>query len=101
MKKILLLFIFAVYCFVQCELQTIGVPVLIAPADGSILTQNPPTFIWQSVAGADLYGLQVSADEQFNTISVQTTCYMDTSYTPANPLVPGVYFWRVRAQEGG
>jgi len=101
MKKILFLIIFSVLCFLQCELGSIGVPVLASPVDGSTVTQNPPTFIWQRVAGADLYGLQVAADEEFNVISVQTTCYMDTSYTPATSLMPGVYYWHVRSQEGG
>ncbi len=101
MKKILLLFIFTICCFLQCELESIGIPVLVAPADNAIVTDNPPTFIWQRVASADMYGLQVSADEQFNVITIQTTCYLDTSYTPANTLVPGTYYWRVRSQEGG
>jgi hypothetical protein len=101
MKKILFLIIFSILCSLQCELDSIGIPVLVAPADGSTVTQNPPTFIWQRVAGADLYSLQVAADDEFNVISVQTTCYMDTSYTPATSLVPGEYYWRVRSQEGG
>jgi hypothetical protein len=101
MKKYLLLLILVTACCLQCDIESIGIPVLVAPADNATVMDNPPTFIWQRVAGADLYGLQVAPDDQFNVISVQTTCYMDTSYTPANPLVPGVYFWRVRAQEGG
>ena len=101
MKKYLLLLIFTVFCSLQCDIESIGIPVLVAPTDNATVTDNPPTFVWRRVDGADLYGLQIAADEDFDLISVQTTCYVDTQYTPANTLAPGVYYWRVRAQEGG
>ena len=91
MKIYYLLLIFAVGCCLQCDIESIGTPVLVAPADDATVTDNPPTFIWQRVGGADMYGLQVSADTQFNVMIIQTTCYLDTSYTPGNALVPGVY----------
>ena len=101
MKRYLFLINFAVFCTLQCDVGVIGVPTLVAPAENAVVADNPPTFIWQRVDGADLYGLQVAADEQFTWISVQTTCYLDTSFTPEGVLAPGVYYWRVRAQEGG
>ncbi len=101
MKKYLFLLILAVGCCLQCDIESIGIPVLVAPPNNATVTDNPPTFIWQRVAGADMYGLQVSVDAQFNVMAIQTTCYLDTSYTPGNALVPGIYYWRVRSQEGG
>lgn len=78
-------------------------PVPIAPEDGSTTTQNPPTFIWQSLAVDDIvYHLDVSTDTQFNPGSIviaTITVPPDTSYTPHDPLAPGEYYWHVRAQE--
>jgi hypothetical protein len=78
-------------------------PVPIAPANGSTITQNPPTFIWQSLARGDiLYLLEVSVDPQFNlgsTVISIMTMPPDTSYMPSSPLVSGEYYWHVCAQE--
>jgi hypothetical protein len=78
-------------------------PVPIAPEHGSTITQNPPTFIWQSLARGDiLYLLEVSVDSQFtfgSTVISTMTISPDTSYTPFDPLVPGEYYWHVCAQE--
>lgn len=101
MKKSLYIIVFAVLCSLQCEMGTIGVPVPVAPVSGSVVNVNPPTLIWQNVPGAGMYELQVSADERFNRLVIGTICYLDTSYTPARTMMPGVYSWRVRSKTGG
>jgi hypothetical protein len=87
----------------QIENQAVLTPEPIAPENGSTITQNPPTFIWQSLARGDiLYLLEVSVDSQFNlgsTVISTMTIPPDTSYTPSDPLVPGEYYWHIRAQE--
>jgi hypothetical protein len=78
-------------------------PVPIAPEDSSIITQNPPAFVWQSLtAGGIFYLLQVSTDSQFTsgTIVIATMTYPpDTSHVPNDPLDAGEYYWRVCAKE--
>jgi len=81
----------------------IGTPVLVAPINGSTITQNPPTLIWQSVRDAAGYYVVVADDTFFSypgTIA-DIQCHNDTSYTMVNTLSSGTYFWRVRALEGG
>ena len=81
----------------------IGTPVLVAPINGSTITHNPPTLIWQSVQDAAGYDLVAADDISFSypgTIA-DIQCYNDTSYTIVSTLSSGTYFWRVRALEGG
>lgn len=81
----------------------IGTPVLVAPINGSTITQNPPTLIWLSVQDAAVYDLTIADDTLFSypgTIA-DVQCYDDTTYTMVNTLISGTYFWRVRALEGG
>jgi hypothetical protein len=81
----------------------IGTPVLVAPIDGSTITQNPPTLIWQSVQDAAGYDL-VAADDtcfSYSGTVADVQCFNDTSITLVSTLSTGIYFWRVRALEGG
>jgi hypothetical protein len=98
---------FTVFLLLSCSPESngtdIGTPVLVAPINGSTITQNPPTLIWQSVQDATGYDLVVADDTFFSypgTIA-EAQCYNDTNYTMINTLGSGTYFWRVRALEGG
>ena len=63
-------------------------------------TQNPPTFQWTAIAGADKYRVIVEDKDlggQF-VVDVQPTT---NSYTPPAPLDPThIYQWKVRAHNG-
>jgi hypothetical protein len=107
-KSLYILF-FIFFLFVtSCTESIIGpvtglTPVPVAPEDSSIITQNPPAFVWQSLtAGGIFYLLQVSTDSQFTSgsIEIATMTYPpDTSYVPNDPLDPGEYYWRICAKE--
>lgn len=72
----------------QCTPQP---PSLIAPL-GSL--SNPqPVFSWSPTGGATSYELQIGITNPPTTPSVTVTT---ASYTPA-PMLPGTYYWRVRA----
>ncbi|HHT26602.1 MAG TPA: DUF4962 domain-containing protein [Firmicutes bacterium] len=70
-----------------------------APADGSIATTNPPSFIWAPVAGAVSYVLEYSTDPLFSAPTTTTVTDLDISiYTP--PVIldnTTSWYWRVSA----
>lgn len=73
-------------------------PVLVAPLDGANNQSANPTLIWNSVAGASTYRLQVSTVNTF-----ATTIYNDSTRTSTSQVVTGLtvgttYFWRVNAK---
>lgn len=66
-------------------------PTLTTPL-GSL--SNPqPVFSWSSTGGATSYELQIGVTNPPTTPSVTVTT---STYTPA-PMLPGTYYWRVRA----
>ena len=72
-------------------------PVLSSPADASTGISTSPTLSWQSSAGADSYGVQVSTVPDFST-----TVYSQAGITSTSTVVTGLagnttYYWRVNA----
>ncbi|MFC7491408.1 MULTISPECIES: hypothetical protein [unclassified Knoellia] len=53
---------------------------------------------WDAVPGARTYDLQVSADDQFNTIIDSKIGIKSTRYSPAVTYDNDQYYWRVRAR---
>jgi hypothetical protein len=73
-------------------------PTLTSPANGSTGISLSPTMVWNSVAGAASYRLQVSASSTFSTTVVNDSTITGTSRT-IGPLAGGVTcYWRVRAK---
>ena len=70
-----------------------------APADGSVVTTNPPAFIWVPVAGAASYTLEYSTDPEFSEESTTRVTGIDMSvFTPSVTLDPSkTWYWRVFA----
>jgi hypothetical protein len=72
-------------------------PALLSPPDGSQVCGGPPLLEWSAVDGAALYRIQVDDDPGFVApildVRVETTDYA----LPAD-LAPGVYHWRVLAE---
>lgn len=108
-KNILFSTLFIVLLFIGCggegtwDGSVLVPPLLVAPEDGSTITQNPPTFIWQSVENSEIiYILEVATDEQFNDGSIVISATIlppDTIYSPHNPLPSGEYFWHMCIME--
>jgi hypothetical protein len=74
-----------------------SVPILIAPANGIILTNSSVTFIWHSssdiLSGFHYYRFQVA--NNINFINPTMTSVIDTFITTT--LSDTTYFWRVKA----
>lgn len=58
-------------------------------------------FAWSVVDGAGKYRLQISSDENFSTLLLDEARLSEPSFSPANTLGPGNYFWRVSAIDKG
>jgi hypothetical protein len=71
-------------------------PVLINPADGSILENRRPTFEWQAVPQATSYLLQVSTAPDFSTLALNQTISATNYSVTTDLLINKVYYWRVR-----
>ncbi len=75
----------------------------IFPADGAEAMDVPPVLGWQPVNGATTYRVEISRAEDFAT-TVDTAQAQFVNYVPwqgrKEPMPFGVYYWRVRAQDG-
>jgi len=76
---------------------TIQAPTLTSPSDGSITTDNTPTFTWTSVNGTSFYDFQLASDNDFTSDVLTVKDLSTTSYTLVDPLTSGEWYWRVRA----
>ncbi len=80
------------------------IPNLISPSDGAITTAQqssyPPTgtpsFVWEEVAGADRYQIQVCPSAGCANPRFSQEVYVP-QYTPVETLSDGDWYWRVRA----
>lgn len=71
-------------------------PLLISPADGEWIQDDPPTFRWMPVGVDPLYEVEISQSPDFSELSASGST-VTPLYTPATPLGGGTYYWRVRA----
>ncbi len=76
-----------------------GVPVLLTPASGPVVSTLQPIFDWKdSAPAADHYQLQVSANRTFTDLAIDESDVPTSTFTPASDLLPGkLYYWRVKA----
>ena len=96
----------------QAACDTLSPPAvtLLAPADGTFVLTDQPTFQWTAVvdstgsgtaaSGLDHYELQYSTSSAFNpsgTATIGNIASTSTSYTPTVHLVSDTFYWRVRA----
>ncbi|MCH7653448.1 MAG: hypothetical protein IIB14_07210 [Chloroflexi bacterium] len=83
----------------------IPAPVLVEPADGTKLRDTTPTFVWSPVDGTStmFYELQIDDRANFGTTIVLINIGIETSYmvTSKQRLDVDIYYWRVRAIDGG
>ncbi len=68
----------------------------VAPAETR--PSRTSTCAWKPVKGAKTYELQVSTDQDFNTILDSKTNLKGTRYSPATTYLNDQYYWRVRAR---
>ncbi|MGD0354778.1 MAG: fibronectin type III domain-containing protein [Dehalococcoidia bacterium] len=74
------------------------VPVLVAPAVGSVISTLTPTLAWNTASGAASYGVQVSTSPAFATTVVNQSGLSSTQYAVASGLSwKTLYYWRANA----
>ncbi|MGO4599716.1 hypothetical protein [Terrabacter sp. 2RAF25] len=66
------------------------------PAEGAAVEDI--VLAWEPVPGAKTYELQVSTDQDFNTIIDSKTNIKSTRYSPPTTYLNDQYYWRVRAR---
>lgn len=73
-------------------------PILVSPGNGVVVPNDLPTLSWQSVSGATTYEVRLSTENpSLTTIANQG----GVNFKLTKPLIPGTYFWQVRASGGG
>jgi hypothetical protein len=79
-----------------------AVPTLLSPADASRLRVSNPNLGWSAVSDPQgvTYSVQVSTTDTFATTVVNVAGLVATNHTTV-ALAQGVYYWRVRAVDGG
>ena len=73
-------------------------PALLWPADSATRVSSTPTFVWERVASATSYTLQIATEPTFTPPLMSDTTITDTEKT-VDPLPYGsILLWRVRAK---
>jgi hypothetical protein len=76
-------------------------PGLVVPASGAANQQLSLALKWNNVPEASSYYLQVSTDIAFTNIFIQDSALTDTSKSIAGLANGVMYYWRVKAENGG
>ena len=71
--------------------------VLTGPENLAQNTAINPVFTWQNQANADSYDIEISSDENFNTI-LEVANVLEPTYTSTTLNEGSTYFWRARAR---
>ncbi len=74
--------------------------VMKKPANGAIISDTTPGFGWKKVDGALTYDLLVGTDPDLTNVVIDVQDTEEKGFTPATPLAPGTYYWRVSADTG-
>ncbi len=76
-----------------------GIPVLLSPANGALLTDYTPLLTWRdSTPNLDHYQLQVAMNSTFTTPVIDETDLHTYEYTPGSDLASNtIFYWRVGA----
>ncbi|MBK8168810.1 MAG: VCBS repeat-containing protein [Sandaracinaceae bacterium] len=77
----------------------IAAPRPIRPIHSSVVTSRTPQLRWQLGAGTTGATVDICMDRACASV-VSTMSVVGSSYTPASPLAPGLYFWRTRGRLG-
>lgn len=92
-----------------CTLWSFAAPVpaaprLLSPVSGMSMTDVATYFKWSPVDGCSNFVIQIARDTAFRDIVKEKRTlnkgYHKNLYFPKDMLVPGSYFWRVRALRG-
>ena len=74
-----------------------GIPIIISPVGGGLVTSYRPKLDWNNTALADHYQIQVAVESAFSAPIVDQTTTL-SEYTPASDLTPNTtFYWHIRA----
>ncbi|WP_340105627.1 BspA family leucine-rich repeat surface protein [Rhodohalobacter sp. 8-1] len=74
---------------------------LINPMDESVDVKARPIFEWNGSDGAESYHIQVSIDEGFSSLEIDSSGISGTAFEPLDDLESMTdYYWRVQAENG-
>lgn len=77
---------------------TLVAPVPVSPKGGAVVFSPTPEFVWESVADARSYRIEISKSQNFNE-AIDTVVFSDTTFVLADTLELGSkYYWRVSAR---
>lgn len=78
------------------------VPILLSPFQNSFINNSTPIFDWidsiDTGSGVEGYELQIDDNIDFSS-PIEDVIQNVSTYTPANPLSNGTYYWRVKAKD--
>ncbi len=77
----------------------VGATSLLAPADGSTDNILAPRLMWESVAGATGYHVQVSTASDFSVIAFEDSAVSDTFKAAVGLKYKTMYYWRVQVHD--
>lgn len=85
------------------DAETLSPPALVAPCDAASVDGREVTFVWDPVAEADTYRLEVAPTARFDDPMVDVEVGDQTAVTVGNrfPTDGETFFWRVRAGADG
>jgi len=83
------------------QLPPLGKPVLVSPENGTITSDNTPTFTWTKGSNADNHRIEIDNDSNFSSPidNVVIASPNDNTWTKLSPGYNlGTYYWRVWAK---
>ncbi len=87
----------ATWQFTTKKIDLISTPKLILPENNSEIKTTNVDFVWEKLAFASVYNLQISKDKDFNLIEMEESSFPGYNYSIYNPTPNTEYYWRVRA----
>jgi len=72
---------------------------LVSPEDGSTIANTKPTYVWNTVAGAGMYEIEVDVNPDFTAPVFSGT--LSETEIESDELWDGDFFWRVRVESPG
>lgn len=89
----------SIWKFTTKKSDLVSPPKLIIPENNVELKSTYVELIWEKLAFANSYDLQIATDRDFNLITKEEKSLPGYNYNFANPTPNTEYFWRVRATQ--
>lgn len=74
-------------------------PMSMQPVGEIVIRESRPEFRWTTPKNAKGYRFQLAASEDFGKLLINLELKDQSSFSPATPLNPGTYFWRLATHD--